>query len=125
MADFSFKQGEDKKVSIGIVKNGVAVDLTTAINIKAILKVNSAEQKKYALTAETGFGTLEVDGTITNQVNIFVQREETKGFPVGNITVILLISFVDTDFTDGERVEELKFNVGRVSLGEGIDETMP
>lgn len=125
MADFSFKQGEDKKVSIGIVKNGVAVNLTTAINIKAILKVNSAEQKKYALTAETGFGTLEVDGTITNQVNIFVQREETKGFPVGNITVILLISFVDTDFTDGERVEELKFNVGRVSLGEGIDETMP
>lgn len=125
MADFSFKQGEDKKVSLNVVKNGVAVDLTTAINIKAILKVNSVEQKKYALTAETGFGTLEVDGVVTNQVNIFIQREETKNFPIGNITVIMLISFVDTDFPDGERVEEIKFNVGRVSQGEGIDETMP
>ena len=125
MADYSFKQGEDKKISVSIVKNGSSVALNDCTNIKAILKVNNVEQKKYSVTHESGYGTLKVDTTNTNQLHIFVEREDSKTFPVGVVTLIVLPAFTDTEFDDGLRVEEFKFNVGRIMPGEGITEILP
>ncbi|HNQ21085.1 MAG TPA: hypothetical protein PKI46_08500, partial [Bacteroidales bacterium] len=119
MADFTFKQGEDKKISVSVIKNGAPVDLTTCPNIKAILKVNNTEQKKYSVVGETGYGDLQVDSVNPNQVNIMVERDDSKNFPVGAISIILLPAFTDSDFADGIRVEEYKFNIGRVIPGEG------
>ena len=118
----TFKQGEDKEIKVAVVENGLAVPLTGCINIKGILKVNNVIQKKYALVPETDFGSLVVDGVNTNQANIFVERAESVNFPVGAITIILLAAFPDVSFPDGERVEEFKFAVGRVTPGEGINE---
>lgn len=124
MAAVSFKQGEDQKIELMVIEGGAAVDISTCTNIKAIVKLNNIEQKRYALISETDHGTLEVDATVTNQANIYVERDESKNFPVGAITVILLCAFTDVDFSDGIRVREYKFSIGRVSQGEGIDEVI-
>lgn len=120
----TFKQGEDKKISVNVIKEGVPVDVSVCTNIKAILKINNVEQKKYALVPETDHGSLEVPVTPTNQIDISVERDESKNFPVGAITIIVLAAFPDVTFTSGERVEEYKFAVGRVSIGEGVDENI-
>jgi hypothetical protein len=120
----TFKQGEDKKISVNVIKEGVPVDVSVCTNIKAILKVNNVEQKKYALVAETDHGSLEVPTLPTNQIDISVERDESKNFPVGAITIIVLAAFPDVTFTSGERVEEYKFAVGRVAPGEGINENI-
>lgn len=120
-----FQQGESVKISVNVVDAGVAKDLTNCVSIKAILNVNNIQQKRYSLVPETDHGTLEVDADIENQVNIYVQRGESRMFPVGAITIILLCAFPDPNFEDGIEVQEYKFNVGRVSLGEGINEIIP
>lgn len=122
MAATTFQQGEDQKISVQVIEAGAAVDISVCTNVKAILKVNNIEQKKYALVTETDHGTLSVDSTNTNQVNIFVERDESKNFPVGAITIILLCAFPDADFSDGVRVQEYKFSIGRVTIGEGLNE---
>jgi hypothetical protein len=122
MAATTFQQGEDQKLSVQVIEAGAAVDISVCTNIKAILKVNNIEQKKYALVPETDHGTLIPDVTNTNQANIMVEREESKNFPVGAVTVILLCAFPDPEFSDGVRVQEYKFSVGRVAQGEGLNE---
>lgn len=122
MAIVNFKQGEDKVISVEVIKNNVAVDITTCVNIKAILKNGSTELSKYALVAETGYGTLEVPGTPNNQVDVIVEREQSKNFPTGKLTMILLCAFNDNTFEDNERVEEYKFTVGSILPGEGAQE---
>jgi len=124
MAAVTFQQGEDQKISVQVIEAGAAVDISACTNIKAILKVNNIEQKKYAMIPETDHGTLLVDGAITNQANIFVERDESKNFPVGAITLILLCAFPDADFSDGVKVQEYKFSVGRVTIGEGLNEVI-
>lgn len=125
MADYSFKQGEDKKITVSVMKNGSPIELDQCPNVKAILKVNNVEQKKYSVTKESGFGTLKVDSSTKNLLHIFVEREDSKNFPVGMVTVIVLPAFTDAEFDDGIRVEEHKFNVGRVNPGEGYAEVLP
>lgn len=122
--EVTFKQGEDIIIPVSVIKGGVALNLTSCPNIKAILKVNNVEQKKYALVPEVGFGKLEVDGVETNKVKITVERDDSKSFPVGNISIILLTSFTDANYADSKRVEEYKFQPGRVLQGEGTSETI-
>lgn len=117
-----FKQGEDVKISVNVIEGGTPTDLSVCTNIKAVLSVNNVRQSKYALVPETDYGKLEVDNNEDNQVNVYVERSDSKNFPVGAVTIVLLCSFPNVDFEDGVEVREFKFNVGRVSFGEGIDE---
>jgi hypothetical protein len=120
-----FKQGEDISIPVLVLKDGAAVDLSTCENVKAILKVNGVEQKKYSKTTEIDYGELTIEALTTNQANILVERDHSKEFPVGIATVILLASFTDATFESGYRTEEYKFTVGRVVAGEGSTEIMP
>lgn len=122
MAATTFKQGEDKKISVNVIENGVPKDLSVCTNVKALLHVNNALQKRYAQIPETDHGTCAVDGAITNQVNIFVERDESKNFPVGAVSIILLCSFPNVEFPDGIEVREYSFQVGRVAPGLGLNE---
>lgn len=124
MAAISFKQGEDKKIDLNVMRDGAAVDITVCTNVKAIIKVKDAEQSKYALVPEGGFGTLTVGPTPTNLLTLKVERTESKNFVTGPMTVIVLCAFPDVDFPDGERVEEYKFTPGRIDIGEGVAETI-
>lgn len=118
----TFKQGEDKKISVNVIENGVPTDLSVCTNVKSLLHVNNVLQKRYALIPETDHGKAEVDGTTTNQVNTFVERDDSKNFPVGAVSIVLLCSFPNVDFIDGIEVREYKFSVGRTAPGEGINE---
>jgi hypothetical protein len=118
----TFKQGEDKKLSVQVIEGGVATDLTVCTNIKALLHVNNVIQSKYSLIPETDHGLLSVDALITNQANVFVERDDSKNYPVGAVTICLLCSFPNVEFSDGIEVREFKFQIGRVAAGCGIDE---
>ncbi len=124
MADFSFKQGEDKKVIVEIIKNGANVDVSAAPKIQAKLYVGTTEQKRYSLTPEADYGTLEVDGTDNWKVNIFLERADTKLWPVGIISIAVVVEFTDVTFPEGTRSEEYQFKVGRVLEGKGTDLTL-
>jgi len=124
MASIDFKQGEDKLVSVQVIKSP-AVDLTTAINIKAVLKNGTTVLKSYSLLPESGYGTLEVDGLLTNQVNIAVERADSQNFPVGPLKVVLLVEYIDVLFPDGGRTEEYTYIVGNIRTGEAKNEPMP
>ena len=113
----TFKQGEDKKISVQVIENGLPTNLTVCTNIKAQLFVNNILQTKYALIPETDHGTLAVDATNNNQCNIYVERDDSKNFPVGACSICLLCAFPNAEFTDGIEVREFTFQVGRVAPG--------
>lgn len=125
MADIQFKQGEDIVIPVSVIKSGSPVDLSDCENVKAILKVNGIEQKKYSVVAESNYGVIVIDSVNTNKAKIIVEREESKSFPVGAISIILLAAFTDVTFADSVRVEEYKFNIGRVITGEAAAEIIP
>jgi hypothetical protein len=127
MAIKSFKQGEDVIVSLQILdKTGVAINLSSVPTIKALVKVNDQVQsKRYSLIPATGLGKLEVDNSITNQINVFLERAETASFPEGPVKLVTLISFTDSEFDDGDRTEEFSGIVGKCLLGEGKNEPLP
>lgn len=118
------KQGEDKKFSVHVIKNGLPISLSNCVNIKAIFKVNNVIQKKFSLVSETDYNQLVVDSNITNKVDFSIEREDSKNFPEGSISLILLPAFTDADFVDNVRVEEYKFILGKVIKGEGIEEIL-
>ena len=122
MADFSIKQGEDKKVMLTVTQGGSNIDVSTAPKIMAKLLIGGVFAKNYSLTPEADYGTLEVDGTNNYQVNLFIERADSKLFPVGIMTVALVVEFTDTSFpVTGTRTQEWAYTIGRVSVGQGID----
>jgi hypothetical protein len=117
----TFKQGEDKKITVQVIENGLPTNLNPCTNIKAQLYVNNILQAKYSLIPETDHGLLIVDTTNSNQANIYVERNESKNFPVGACSVCLLCAFPNTEFSDGIEVREFTFQVGRVAPGCSIN----
>lgn len=114
----TLKQGEAKIISLRVIKEGVAVDLSSCPNIKAIFSIDGVISNKYALVDETDYGKLTVNTTTTNQVDIVVERSQSANFPPGLLKVVLLIAYPDAAFADGERPEEEVFlNVARIQLG--------
>lgn len=126
MTPIVFKQGEDKKVSV-IVTDTPTVDFTTAIKIvAAIIDSNGNELKRYDNLGTTGYGVLEVDGTDTNQINIFVERADSVDFPVGVSKVYLSAELPDVAFPDEGATKSWEFkNAVRVTKGEILDEPIP
>lgn len=123
MTPINFKQGEDVKITIEVTETP-AISFATATSIKALLKVNGIEQKKYSLNTTTNYGILEVD-TVPSKINIFVDRTESATFPVGNVTIDIVAEVPNLDFPDGNQVREWNFNAGRVTVGSAKDEIMP
>jgi len=126
MAIINFKQGEDKILSVEAPVESPVVDFTTATAIKAIFKIGGVEQKKYSLSPDATYGTLEVDGTNAAKINFFVERIDSANFAKGLISVNLVASFPNLDFPDGDQVREFAFsNIGRVLEGGAKDEVIP
>lgn len=121
------KQGEDSVVSLQIFdRSGVAINLSAMPGIKAFIKVNDIEQpKRYSLTPATGEGELDVNGTVTNQVDIILERTETAAYPIGIMKAVVLVSKTDSTFSDGNKVSEYSGKIGAVQLGEGKSEVLP
>ena len=123
--DFSFSQGTDKKISLLILEAGVALPLTGAISIKAVLYVGNVQQKIYSMQPSVGSGKLDVDSLVTNQVNFYIERIDSKNFPVGPMKVVVLVATTDSQFPDGDNTRAYTFNPGNVLRGDALDVTFP
>ena len=124
MADFSIRQGEDMKVLLPVVSNGTNVNISACPKIMAALLIGDQVVKNYSLTPEADYGTLEVDGTNNWQVNLFILRAESKSFPIGVMSVVLLCEFTDETFPSGTRTEQFFYRIGRCLESKGIDLNM-
>jgi len=128
MAIVNFKQGEDVKIELEIFDAGSAVDISAATNIKALLKIGSSLQSKFAFVTETGFGVLnKVTGAGNeHKIELIVERAASVSFVTGSYKVIVLADFADTDFGDNIQVREFEFPAnGTILIGEGTGETIP
>lgn len=125
MANVNFRQGEDVKLLLQIKKDGVTIDVSSAPKIKChLMKPDNTLVWKYSLLEETDYGKLEVDSINNYQVNVLVERSESKNFPVGLLKAVVAVSFIDTDFPDGIRVQEYSFTPAYVLKGNLLDEDM-
>lgn len=126
MAIIQFKQGEDKKIPLTILENGVAKDVYDSLNIKVLLKIGDLVVAKYSNVVESGYGVCEAPDTSPyNIINVLVERSESKGFPTGKLYAIVLVAYTNGDFGDSTEVREFSIQIGSVLKGEGIEEIIP
>lgn len=125
MSLIKFAQGDDKKLDLLIIKNGLPVDIQNNVSVKAELYVNGVSQKVYSSAPSTNEGLLEVPVTPVNQVSIFVERAESINFPVGSAFVNILVAFSDASFPDGNRVEAFPVQGIYVSKGQSLNIDIP
>ena len=123
MASYILKQGDSLKVEQAILETP-AIDFTTATSLVCILFVGETEQKRYSLATKTNYGVLEVDNISTNQINLFIEREESALFTVGVLSGYLIAEFPNLDFPSSVENKSYTFNIGRVMAGKGLDEIL-
>jgi len=121
------KQGEDKVLNILVTdSNGVAVNCDFATSIRCGLIVKNVILKKYLDPVKEdmidGYGEILLDSLKTNQLNIFLDREDSKLFPVGYLYASLLITFEDIDLT--YKTTEYTYLVGLIEKGVMKDENI-
>jgi len=117
---FKIKQGEDFVAEVvALDDDNKKVVLTTATKLRARLTVRSQVLMNYLdETIETpivGYGHCEIDSLVNTQLNIFITREQSALFPVGDIFCNILLEFPDTLLTS-KRVE-YTYHIGSVEVG--------
>jgi hypothetical protein len=119
------RQGEDKLVEVPVTDStGAAVDLTSATEIIAILKIGNVEAARFSLQERPGYGTLDVAGAGNNIVRLQVKRATSRNFKTGLLSVAIAYELPD-EVLD-EKVTEFNTanNFGVVSTGFTKDETL-
>jgi hypothetical protein len=122
MAEIVLRQGEDLLLKVNIMDGTTPVALVPedVANIIAVAYVGTTEVAKYSLNELAGHGSLDYHPTQNNAINIAVEREQSKNFPIGVLKVVTLIQFVDENFPDGKH-REFTSAIGRVIKGESKD----
>ena len=119
----TIKQGESVLIPVKIFdRNNLPLDVSTATLIRAQLYIKNSGMKKYADTAITGYGLLEIDQLDVTTINILVTREDSKLFPIGGLSVSVLIDFPDNVLTD--KYYEYNTQLGTVLKGDLKNETL-
>ena len=105
-------QGDDKKIELTYKIGAVAQNISTCSNIKAELIIGGQSQKVYALTpSNSNEGTLELKTNGNDGIfNIFIEREESLLFAIGNGFFNVLFNFPDVTFPDGTRIVSAVFH---------------
>jgi len=117
MATYNIQQGESKVIELAIYENDVPVDMSAATDIKAILFIKGIEVAKFSLTAQTGYGILEVKPAPESHIaRLELTRDMSKTFPTGYITGTIVIKENDPVLNDG-LVREFDMSVGQVFAG--------
>jgi hypothetical protein len=122
----SINQGEDYIIEIPVLDaNSVAVDLSTASKVRALLFVNNIQVAKYSRDTLVGYGSILMGnggGTVLNVVRILARRADTCNFTIGVLTCALLLDVPDTDL--GTRTAEVDLNLGFVIAGNTRSEVL-
>jgi len=125
MPVYTLQQGESRKVELVVLSddNQSPVDLTLATKVHVLLYVGVEKVAQYSDLGESGYGICEKDATVTNKVNVFLERSQTQLYPVGPLSAIVLVEFDDPDFIEG-KTDEYKVIVGTVRIGVGKDDVI-
>lgn len=117
MASYSIKQGESKVIEIPIYELDAPVDMSAATDIKVLFYIKGILVSKYSLTAQTGYGIVEVKPIPQSHVlSVELTRAQSQTFPTGYITGSVAIKWNDAILDDG-LVKEYDMNIGQVFSG--------
>jgi len=127
MAGYSFKQGHDLILEVQVLdEQNNKVTLTGADKIRVALIVKKVTIQKYLdSTLEaviSGYGDVTVNATDATKVDIQITREQSKLFPIGELSVTVLVEFPDA-VLDGVATE-YTYVVGNVLKGYLRDEDL-
>lgn len=122
-----FKQGEDLILEIQVLDcNNQKVDLSGASKIRVGLFVKNRIVNKYLdSTLESpisGYGEVLVNTTDNTKLDVYITREQSAAFPLGDMTATVLIETPDVDL-DNIAVE-YTYPVASVSKGYLKDEDL-
>lgn len=123
----TFRQGEDLILEIIVLDNNNAkVDLAESDKIRVGLIIKNQIVQKYLDSslepAISGYGDVTVDGVDSSKLNVSVTREQSKLFPIGELSANVLIEIPDTAL-DGIAFE-FTFLIGSVLKGYLKDEDL-
>jgi len=112
-----FKQGEDVVLSFDVFKGQDLLNLRSAQQVRAAMKIGGFEVLNFS-TADplpSGWEALELDADFPNRLKIKLESARTKNLRVGAIYMEVSADFEDTNFADDTRTEKAgPFNIGRV-----------
>ena len=111
------KQGDDKNIYLpALDSENYPIDISACTEMRASLRINNQEVYKYSLTPQLGYGSIIVDGTYNNMAILQIQREQSKDFNIGKITVAIDYQFTGTNPSGFRHYEEV-YDVGEVKSG--------
>jgi len=113
------KQGEPAILEITVLDdNNQKVNLLPSVKLRVGLSVRGTIVKKYLdETVEypiSGYGHCEIDPLDFYKVNVYITREQSTGFPVGDLMATVLIDFSATGY---ESIVEYSYPVGSIEIG--------
>ena len=118
LSDTTLNQGEDRLLDVIVLDDdGNSFKLDLATDILASISVNNVIQTKYSLQAKTGYGDLIIKPGAGSEhiAQIKIKREQSQNFPVGKMSIALLVDQPDVDLT--EKRDEFSFPAGDVISG--------
>jgi len=118
--NYKIRQGEDLILNIPVLDdNNNKVDLSTTTKIRLSLFIKGLNVFSYLdQTKETpiaGYGDITVNTTDTSIIDLNLTREQSKTFPIGEITCSVLLEFPDAVLTN--KRYEYEYSVGDMEKG--------
>ena len=123
----NFKQGHDLILEVQVLnEQNQKVTLTGAEKIRVALIVKKVTIQKYLdSTLESvisGYGEVSINATDATKLDIQITREQSKLFPIGELSVTILVEFPDA-ILDGIATE-YTYVVGNILKGYLKDEDL-
>ena len=117
---YQIKQGEDLVLQIPVLDNSNReITLTSATKIRVALTVRNLEVKKYLdsslESAISGYGDISINTTNNYMIDLNLIREDSKSFPLGELSATVLLEFADATLTD--KRYEYTYLIGTISKG--------
>jgi len=118
------KQGEDYIAEIIVIdEDNKKVDLLPATNLAVGLFIRNQHIKSYidetVNTPVSGYGHCEIySGSFSgsaSQINLFLERDDTALFPVGDVYANVLIEFDDSELA--KKRYEYSYVIGTIEKG--------
>lgn len=117
---FKLKQGEDFVLEINVLDDeNRLVDLSNVTTLRVGLSVRNSLVKKYSDVELTGYGYCEIDPYEASKINVFITRDESSLFPIGDLYATVLLEIPGIPLTN-----EYTYLVGLIERGILKDEIL-
>jgi len=106
LKNYSIIQGEDKIITIDLLRDSTTIDLTSDVNIWAVLKSGTTTIYTYSSKIISGNGKIIMPiSTLINEFTLSIIRDESKTFASGNINVAVLLEEITGQDIEPKRTE--------------------